>query len=93
MTVIPLRGTPAPDPETDLIARAIAAAGPGRVLRAAVLAMLSRRARPPDAAALPPRLRRDVGLQDTAPPLPSERSDPFAHLGPGQPTLPGQTLR
>ena len=71
MTAVPLRG-----PTPDLIEDAIARHGAPRVLLAAALAMLRPRPRPPDVDALPPHLRRDMGL----PPLPAPpplRRPPF----------------
>ncbi|MCK0169352.1 hypothetical protein MWU52_17495 [Jannaschia sp. S6380] len=53
-----------PRPSRDLIDHAIARHGAGRVLLAALLALLRPKARPPDAASLPDHLRRDVGLPD-----------------------------
>jgi hypothetical protein len=73
MNALPLR----PRPARDVIDAAIAAHGPARVLVAALAAMLRPRARPPDRATLPPRLRRDVGLDELPAPLPSGRVDPM----------------
>ncbi|PWJ20938.1 hypothetical protein [Jannaschia seohaensis] len=83
MTALPLR----PDTSRTAIEIAIDAHGPGRVLLAALAALLRPRARPPDTAALPSHLRRDIGLPPHEPGLPSQRVDaalairgPFAGL-------------
>ena len=93
MTPIRLHGANAPDPIATLVADAIATAGPARVLRAALLAFLRPPARPPDAANLPARLRRDIGLADGPTPLPTERLSLEVGIGAVTPTLPGQMLR
>ena len=84
MTALPLR----PRPPRHLIDAAIAAHGPGRVIAAALAAMLRPRARPPDAPPVPPHLRRDVGLTELPGPLPSSRADPLMpRIGPLGPHL------
>ncbi|UWQ17474.1 hypothetical protein [Jannaschia sp. M317] len=60
-------------PTRDIIDTAIALHGPGRVLLAALRAMVRPKSRPPDAA-LPDHLRRDLGLPPMPPPLPSSRA-------------------
>lgn len=96
MTAVRLPGPVRPDPTTDLIAEVIARAGPFRVLRAALLALLRPRARPPDLSELSPRLLSDLGLDPSAPVQP-----PSARLSAGSVplcaqsfvTLPGTGLR
>ncbi|TFL17379.1 hypothetical protein [Jannaschia formosa] len=72
MNALPLRSA-----ERNAIHVAIDAHGPGRVLIAALVAMLRPRARPPDGRALPAHLKRDLGLPAAPPALPSERIDPL----------------
>lgn len=61
ITMSPLSPS-APRPSRDIIDRAIARHGAGRVLLAAALSLLRPRSRPPDLGALSDHLRRDIGL-------------------------------